>query len=38
MSDYVPCPKCNSAQIEKVSYTPWGGMLDLPAAGVTASR
>jgi transposase-like protein len=29
MADYtpVPCPQCGSKQIQKVSYTLWGGMI-----------
>ncbi len=24
---YVPCPKCGSTQVEKMSYTWWGGVV-----------
>jgi hypothetical protein len=26
-SQYVPCPKCGSTDVKKVSYTWWGGAL-----------
>jgi len=27
MSDYVPCPRCGSTVVKKVSFTWWGGAL-----------
>ena len=27
MSNYLPCPKCGSENIEKMSYTWWGGII-----------
>jgi transposase-like protein len=27
MSEYVPCPKCGSTNVQKVNYTMWGGMI-----------
>ena len=27
MSEYKPCPKCNSAKAEKMSFTWWGGII-----------
>lgn len=27
MDDYVPCPNCSSSNIQKITFTWWGGLL-----------